>query len=99
VHIKPQGSLDCSDGQVLHEWCLGGHGLAWRSSWEVQADLAAGRLVSVLEEFAAPPNGIYAVFAQRKHLALRLRLWIDFLKHHFAQNTWGESPSPDPRAA
>jgi len=34
----------------------------------------------VLDEFAAPPNGIYAVFAQRKHLPLRLRLWIDFIK-------------------
>ena len=34
---------------------------------------------------AAPPNGIYAVFPQRKHLPLRVRLWIDFLKHHYAQ--------------
>jgi hypothetical protein len=25
------------------------------------------------------------VFPQRKHLALRVRLWIDFLKHHYAQ--------------
>ncbi|RYF16761.1 MAG: LysR family transcriptional regulator, partial [Comamonadaceae bacterium] len=32
-----------------------------------------------------PPNGIYAVFPQRKHLPLRVRLWIDFLKHHYAQ--------------
>jgi DNA-binding transcriptional LysR family regulator len=39
----------------------------------------------VLDEFAAPPNGIYALFPQRKHLALRVRLWIDFLKHHYAQ--------------
>ena len=44
-----------------------------------------GRLVEVLASFAAPPNGIYAVFPQRKHLPLRVRLWIDFLKHHYAQ--------------
>ena len=85
VHLKPGGPLDCSDGQVLHEWCLAGWGIAWRSTWEVEADLAAGRLVTVLDEFAAPPNGIFAVFPQRKHLALRVRLWIDFLKHHYAQ--------------
>ena len=35
------------------------------------------------DEFAAPPNGIYAVFPQRKHLPLRVRLWIDFLKHTY----------------
>src|SRR5574343_364527 len=82
-HLRPSGRLDCSDGQVLHAWCLQGLGLAWRSSWEVEHDIAAGRLVSVLDEFAAPPNGIYAVFAQRKHLPLRLRLWIDYLKQAY----------------
>jgi DNA-binding transcriptional LysR family regulator len=80
IHVRPATRLDCSDGQVLHAWCLEGLGLAWRSWWEVEADVRAGRLVSVLDEFAAPPNGIYAVFAQRKHLPLRLRLWIDFIK-------------------
>jgi DNA-binding transcriptional LysR family regulator len=79
VHLKPGGPLDCTDGQVLHDWCLAGWGIAWRSTWEVDGDIAAGRLVEVLGEFAAPPNGIYALFPQRKHLPLRVRLWIDFL--------------------
>ena len=85
VHLKPGGPLDCSDGQVLHDWCLAGYGIAWRSTWEVESEIAAGRLVAVLESFAAPANGIYAVFPQRRHLALRVRLWIDFLKHHYSQ--------------
>jgi len=80
IHVKPDGPLDCSDGQVLHTWCLDGLGIAWRSTWEVQSDLDAGRLQAVLQDFAAPPNGIFAVFAQRKHLPLRVRLWIDYLK-------------------
>jgi DNA-binding transcriptional LysR family regulator len=85
LHLKPGGPLDCSDGQVLHDWCLAGYGIAWRSTWEVEAEIAAGRLVAVLEDFAAAPNGIYAVFPQSKHLPLRVRLWIDFLKHHYGQ--------------
>ncbi|WP_341908543.1 LysR family transcriptional regulator [Polaromonas sp. YR568] len=85
VHLKPGGPLDCSDGQVLHDWCVDGYGIAWRSTWEVEADIASGRLVTVLDDFAAPPNGIYAVFPQRKHMPLRVRLWIDFLKHHYSQ--------------
>lgn len=88
VHLRPGGPLDCSDGQVLHEWCLAGYGIAWRSTWEVEADIAAGRLESVLDQYAAPPNGIFALFPQRKHLALRVRLWIDFLKHHYAQSAF-----------
>ena len=85
IHYRPNGPMDCSDGQVLHNWCLAGYGIAWRSTWEVEEEIAEGRLVAVLEEFAAPPNGIYAVFPQRKHLPLRVRLWVDFLKHHYGQ--------------
>ena len=92
VHSRPAGRLDCSDGQVLHDWCIAGLGLAWRSTWEVEADIAEGRLQTVLDDFAAPPNGIYAVFAQRKHLPLRVRLWIDFLKARYGNAAyWREA--------
>lgn len=88
-HLRPetraQGRLDCSDGQVLHDWCVEGLGIAWRSTWEVEADLAAGRLVSVLDEFAAPPNGIYAIFPQSRHLPLRTRLWVEHLRAHYGR--------------
>jgi DNA-binding transcriptional LysR family regulator len=90
-HLRPGGPLDCSDGQVLHEWCLAGFGVAWRSTWEVDSDITAGRLVTVLDEFAAPPNGIYAVFPQRKHMPLRVRLWVDFLKHSYGQAKYWSS--------
>ena len=93
IHLRPGGPLDCSDGQVLHEWCLAGYGIAWRSIWEVESDIAAGRLQSVLDGFAAPPNGIYAVFPQRKHLALRVRLWIDFLRSRYGQPDFWSRPA------
>ena len=92
VYLKPGGPLDCSDGQVLHDWCLAGYGIAWRSTWEVESEIAAGLLVPVLEEFAAPANGIYAVFPQRKHLPLRVRLWIDFLKQNYSQSAYWRAP-------
>ena len=89
THLRPSGRLDCSDGQVLHDWCAAGLGLAWRSTWEVEQEVASGQLVSVLDDFAAPPNGIYAVFPHAKHLPLRVRLWIDFLKHTYGDAAYG----------
>jgi DNA-binding transcriptional LysR family regulator len=90
--MRVSGRLDCSDGQVLHEWCLQGLGIAWRSSWEVARDIAEGRLVSVLDDFAAPPNGIYAVFPQSRHLPLRVRVWVDYLKHSYGDAAyWREA--------
>jgi DNA-binding transcriptional LysR family regulator len=92
IHLRPSGRLDCSDGQVLHDWCAQGLGIAWRSTWEVEAEVAGGQLRTVLDDFAAPPNGIYAVFPHAKHLPLRVRLWIDFIKHHFGEpDYWSAS--------
>lgn len=93
THLRPPARLDCSDGSVLHDWCLAGLGLAWRSHWEVERDVAEGRLVAVLEKFAAAPSGVFAVFPHAKHLPLRVRLWIDFLKH-----TYGDPDYWSPRA-
>ena len=84
TYLRPGGPLDCSDGQVLHDWCLAGHGIAWRSTWEVEGEIAAGLLVPVLEDFAAPPNGIYAILPHAtRHLPLRVRLWVDFLRQRY----------------
>ncbi len=81
---KVGGRLVCNDGAVLHEWALAGLGLAWRSFWEVGEDIKAGRLKAVLEDFAAPPIGVYAVFPQRRQLPLRVRLLVDGFKQAFA---------------
>ena len=53
------------------------------SAGEVASEVASGRLLVVAADFAAPPNGIYAVFPHARHLPLRVRLWIDFLKHTY----------------
>jgi DNA-binding transcriptional LysR family regulator len=82
--FRLDGPLECNDGAVLHDWAISGLGLAWRSLWEVGDDIAAGRLVSVLDQFAAPPTRVYCVFPARKHLPLRVRLFVDFLKDRFS---------------
>lgn len=85
VTLKVTGNMGCNDGAVLHDWALAGKGLAWRSMWEVGTAIESGALVTVLDEFAAPGNDIYAVFAQRRHLPLRIRAFVDFLRHAYAQ--------------
>jgi DNA-binding transcriptional LysR family regulator len=90
--MKVTGTLQCNDGAVLHEWALAGKGLAWRSLWEVGHDIATGRLQTVLDDFASPPVGIYAVFPDRRHLPLRVRLFIDLLKTCFGRQDYWIAP-------
>lgn len=84
VTLKVAGNMVCNDGAVLHDWALAGKGLAWRSIWEVGSDIEAGRLRTVLDQYAAPGNDIYAMFAQRRHLPLRIRAFVDFLRHTYS---------------
>jgi DNA-binding transcriptional LysR family regulator len=93
VTLKVAGNMVCNDGEVLHDWALGGRGLAWRSLWEVGSAIEAGLLVPVLEAHAAPGNDIHAVFAQRRHLPLRIRLFVDFLRRAYAQADYWRAAS------
>lgn len=96
--VRVSGPLECNDGAVLHAWALHGHGLAWRSMWEVAGELASGRLVTVLDAFRAPPDAIRALFPQRRHLPLRVRLFVDHLKRAYGDLAyWSEGPRRDER--
>jgi DNA-binding transcriptional LysR family regulator len=88
VTIKVTGNLECNDGQVLHDWALDGKGLSWRSMWEVATEIESGELMTVLDDFAAPGGDIYAVFAQRRHLPLRIRALVDFLRRTYGQQDY-----------
>jgi len=97
---RVRGDLACNDGAVLLDWVLDGRGLAWRSLWEVQDALARGLLVSVLDEFGAPPNGIYAVFPGRRHLPSRVRAFIGFLRERYGRpEYWQTNASATPRSS
>lgn len=86
---KIEGNMVCNDGAVLHDWALSGKGLAWRSMWEVGSEIETGKLVTVLDEYNAPGNDIYAIFAQRRHLPLRIRAFVDFLRASYSKpNYW-----------
>ena len=44
----------------------------------------------MLDAWQAPPMGIYAVFPQRRHLPMRVRLFIDLLKETYSQASYWE---------
>ncbi|MEA5097783.1 MAG: LysR family transcriptional regulator [Burkholderiaceae bacterium] len=90
VNMKVRSALECNDGVILYEWAQQGMGLAWRPLWEVKDDLAAGRLVTVLDQYSSADDPVYAVVAQRKFLPSRVRLFIDHLRAVYASNGYWE---------
>jgi DNA-binding transcriptional LysR family regulator len=92
VIVKTTGNLDCNDGELLHRWCLESLGLGWRSTWEIQSQLASGELVTVLDEYALSNYDIMAIYPQQQHLPLKTRFFIDQLRSTYAQpGYWRQS--------
>ena len=74
------GNMLVSNGAILRQLCLDGLGLGRVGRFHIEPDIAAGRLVPVLEDFnPGDIEVVHAVFAGHEHLAARIRAFIDFL--------------------
>jgi DNA-binding transcriptional LysR family regulator len=49
----------------------------------IGGDLASGELVEILPDYRVGELGVYAIYASRRHLPLKLRYLIDFLADSF----------------
>ncbi|QTF07573.1 LysR family transcriptional regulator [Brenneria izadpanahii] len=81
IIVPATGNAQASDGEALRRLALSGLGLARLAAFQVREDIAAGRLLPVLE--ACNPGDIeeiHAVFVgQGGYLPLRVRALLDFL--------------------
>jgi DNA-binding transcriptional LysR family regulator len=79
--IPPSGNVQASDGDALRTLAISGVGLARLASFMVKDDIAANRLVSVLEEFnPGDIDELHAVYlGQGERLPIRIRVLLEFL--------------------
>jgi len=80
VVLRVSGDLESNDTELLYRWTCEGLGLSWRSTWEIERELAQGELVTVLDEFALPAYDIMAVYPQQRHVPAKVRFFIEHLK-------------------
>jgi DNA-binding transcriptional LysR family regulator len=78
------GSFCSNNGDVLAEAAAQGLGITLLPDFIVEAQLADGRLVKVLEEFARAPLTLFALYPSRQHVPAKTRLFIASLIDHFA---------------
>ncbi|MBR1231791.1 LysR family transcriptional regulator [Bradyrhizobium sp. AUGA SZCCT0182] len=94
VRLKP--ALLSSEGRVLCAAALAGGGILLQPMYTIYDDLKAGRLVPVLQDWHLPALAINLAYHSRKHQPAKIRVFIDFLLAHFAQQDyerkWNEWP-------
>ncbi|MGY2047292.1 LysR family transcriptional regulator [Methylobacterium sp. JK268] len=80
-HVLPvQGSLRANNGETLVQLALAGVGITRVGNFHITEELAAGRLVPLLETFnPGDREAIHAVFVGGAAMPARLRVLVDFL--------------------
>ncbi len=84
IEVPISGPLNAGSLAFLKQAALDGLGIIMVPSWMVQSELEHGQLVPLLEDFPLMPSStpIHAVFAHNRHLAPKVRVFVDFLAEH-----------------
>ncbi len=69
----------CNSGLVARDAALKGLGIVQLPDYYVQEELKQGLLVSLLEEYRLPDDGIWVVYPHNRHLSPKVKLLVDFL--------------------
>lgn len=81
VHVK--GNFETNSADAIYKATLEGLGIARLATYLVGEDIRAGRLVRLLSEYKAPKTDLLAIYPNRKHLAPKVRVFVDFLTQQF----------------
>jgi DNA-binding transcriptional LysR family regulator len=77
--VKVQGRLCANNLDSLVSAVVGGAGIARVPSWQVSAEMSAGRLKALLTNYERPAAPVHAVFQRSKVSSAKIRAFIDYL--------------------
>jgi DNA-binding transcriptional LysR family regulator len=83
ISVNASGNLRLNDDEALSAAVLGGLGIALLPTFIVGGDLQTGRLRAVLSDYVPLERHIWAVYLPNRHLATKVRAFIDFLVERF----------------
>lgn len=93
------GRFGCNVGEPAIDAARAGVGMLMALGYQVAEDLAAGRLVRVLEAYEMPPLPVNAVYHSPRLMAMRVRAFLDLLTLRIPQRLREALPEREPGAA
>ncbi|PKA39994.1 LysR family transcriptional regulator [Rhizobium sullae] len=74
-----QGNLLANNGETVRRLAVAGAGIARLADFHIDPDVAAGRLVEVLNDTGHDTEEVHAVFLGGPNIPQRIRLFLDFM--------------------
>jgi DNA-binding transcriptional LysR family regulator len=91
IAVRVKGNLVTSSVDMLLQAALAGDGVVLTAPYMIYDELKAGALVPLLPDYRTPDLSIAAIYPHRRHLAAKIRLFIDALVASFAEQEWFHS--------
>ena len=82
--VRVNGPLSASNGEVVHQWAIDGHGIILRSAWDVAPSIRKGWLVRILPEYQQEAH-VWAVYPARLSSSAKVRIFVEFLEQWLAE--------------
>lgn len=86
--VDVEGALCSNNGEVLKDAAVRGLGVVLLPTFIVGPELQAGRLVTVLNDFAPPEMILCAIYPPARHLSAKVRIFTDFLYERFGERPY-----------
>jgi len=83
--VTVRGDKVVNDGYLVRRWALAGHGVILKSELDVRQDLSTGRLVALLEDFAASANPLQIMFPPGRAQPRRVGALADAIRKGFRE--------------
>jgi DNA-binding transcriptional LysR family regulator len=84
--VAVTGRIEVNSPMAARAAAVAGLGWAILPDFIAAPDLAAGRLVTALDDRIPKGGGIFAVYPHRRYLPAKVRVFVDFLVQWFRQN-------------
>ncbi|WOH36343.1 LysR family transcriptional regulator [Thalassotalea fonticola] len=82
--IRISGGIRYNSGLGLVDAVLKGLGVVHLPDYYVNQHIKNGNLVSILDQFREPEEGIWAIYPQNRHLSPKIRLLVDYLNEYLS---------------
>jgi DNA-binding transcriptional LysR family regulator len=83
--VRVSGNLLTNSGETLRRAAVQGVGVCLAAGFLIRDDLEAGELVRLLPEYRPVEFAMNAVYPHRHHLSAKVRIFIDLLVRHSAE--------------
>ncbi len=78
-NIRLKGRLRYNSGYGLVDAALKGLGIVQLPDYYVNTHIESGELITLLDHYREPEEGVWAVYPQNRHLSPKIRVFVDYL--------------------